>query len=298
MARILVVSIYAYSALGKLDFEFLHTVGQDFVTVVLGWLGIETDTLGDDTLFRLTLALPIAELALAGLLAARWTRRLGGWLAVLFHLSLVVVFSPLGLGHSLSVVLWNIQFAVQALLLFALPRSSKTERSTNFQFGSSLAALLVGAAAVLPIGERLGLWDHWLSWALYAPHSSRTEVFVASSAVDRLPEPLRSLTADGQDDPEVATLWLRIPQKQWCLESSGSPVYPQDRLGVAAAWQVRKFLDTDFEVKLRILGVASRWDGRRTSKEFQRPEEFSKLDDQFRLNTRPRSQPAAIEEPN
>ena len=42
LARLLVVSVYTYSALGKLDFEFLHTVGQGFVSVVLGWCAVDT----------------------------------------------------------------------------------------------------------------------------------------------------------------------------------------------------------------------------------------------------------------
>ena len=44
------------------------------------------------------------------------------------------------------------------------------------------------AALVLPLSERSGYWDHWLSWALYSPHNSRAEIQIHQSAVDQLPQ--------------------------------------------------------------------------------------------------------------
>lgn len=294
LCRILVISIYAYSAIGKFDFEFLHSVGPNFVGVLLSWAGVLLADLSASTQTYLTLALPVAESCLAFLLVIPLTRRLGGRLAVAFHLVLALVFSPLGLNHSLSVIVWNLQFAVQAWLLFVrsepigkgLIASSNTAGTTlSFYPVSTIFAL----AILLPIGERFGRWDHWLSWALYAPHSSRAEVFVANSAVERLPERLQELVENPDSEPgTTTTLWLRVPVKQWCLDSSYAPAYPQARSGVAAAWEMRRMLDTDFEVKLKVLGIANRFTGQRSSLEIVRPEDFRRLSQLFWINTLPR----------
>lgn len=297
LCQFLVISIYVYSAIGKLDFEFLHSVGPNFVDVLMSWVGLRMDDLSESKQFYAALALPLSELLLAILLAVPQTRKLGARLACAFHLVLALVFSPFGLNHSLSVIVWNVQFAVQALLLFSERTASARTTSTDQVHPKSLAYFptftVFAFAIILPIGERFGMWDHWLSWALYAPHSSRAEVFVASSAVDRLPSNLQRLVRGPDlDAREATTLWLRVPVKQWCLESNFTPVYPQARSGVAAAWEIRRLLDTNFEVKVRLLSISNRFSGGRNTRNFVRPEEFKQLGDLYWINTLPRKSSA------
>ena len=132
---------------------------------------------------------------------------------------LMLVLGPLGLNHSWGVFWWNLQFAGQACLLFVWPQiqvrlaTSRTgsgtgEPSSNSslalvsqpqRWGARCATVVTLLAIVLPTLERMGYWDHWTSWALYAPHSSRVEVWVANSAIDELPASLQQLLGPEQE---------------------------------------------------------------------------------------------------
>ncbi|MCA9160828.1 MAG: hypothetical protein KDA72_21000, partial [Planctomycetales bacterium] len=255
----LTISIYFFSALGKLDAEFLHTVGQQFWQEMLQWVG-QMRAAGEPWRERpiaLIASLPAVEMTLAAGLAWPTTRRIAGVLATVFHLGLIWLLGPLGLDHSAGVLYWNLQFAGQALCLFVLlaPQgatnpSQDAEKSAGKRWGNRLAISLTGLAIALPMGERRGLWDHWTSWALYAPHSSRAEVWIAYTAVDALPASLQRVITDEQvsreppweqrreleqDAPDaMRSLWLRVPIERWSLAETRTPIYPQARfqLGV------------------------------------------------------------------
>lgn len=321
IARLLIwltVSIYFYSALGKFDTEFLHTVGQQFWEGLLQLFGRPrpaAEFRGERSIVLIAL-LPATELLLAAGLAWSATRRAAGVLAIVFHLGLMALLSPLGLDHSAAVVFWNLQFAGQALCLFVLAAGKQTaQRSTTapaiLQPGwrNQLSTAIVCLAIALPVGERWGRWDHWTSWALYAPHSSRTEVWIASTAVDRLPHSLQQVIAAEQTErqeeqakhraqngermdwvePERLTaLWLRVPIERWSLAETATPIYPQSRFQLGVARALAQRIDSEFKIKVIVRGIAARWDGRRRNREFQGSSGLATAARQFWLGTTPR----------
>jgi hypothetical protein len=257
---------------------------------------------------------PVLELALSGLLAASFagwpTRRFACAMAIIFHLGLACVFSPLGLGHSLGVILWNLQFAVQTPLLFS---SSQREHLTDAEpnqritawAANRLALLVVVAVCSLPLVERFGLWDHWTSWALYSPHSSRAEVLVATSAVDQLPTQLREImqnnaseasAAAATDDAAFEALWTQVPIEQWCLEVNRAPLLPQSRSGVAIARFLCEVLQSEYKVQVRVRSVSGRFDGRRKVTQVANFDELKRMSKSFWLNTEPSFTPNAVSE--
>lgn len=296
LIRVLVISVYFFSALGKFDYQFIHSVAPDFLQTLLSWMGVDFSLLTGNQRFWFAVSLPMFELILAIALCISWTmyaplRRVACLAAILFHISLAILFSNLGLGHSLGVVLWNVQFAVQAWLLFGVsPCQGDDSRLTDPRNWLAIGSILV--VALMPLGERFGRWDHWPSWALYAPHSSRAEVYVATAAVQRLPEPLREqLASELTEDEDAVTLWYRVPIKEWCLKETGTPIYPQDRLGVAVGNYLRGVLGGagSYNVRIDLLGIAGRFDGRRPElKRILRPDDFTALNKRFFLNTQPR----------
>lgn len=323
--RWIVISVYIYSALGKVDFEFTQTVGQQFLDAVLQLLGIDPGSLGRESRFALVSLFPASELLLGlGLLWPR-TRVLFGMLACLFHLLLAYLFAAV-LEHSYGVILWNIQFAVQAVLLFSLPRLLLKSRALRLasvpSSGESVSQLAINSAVresapdnlnnensrsssgyrrfvacfvacviALPLGERFGVWDHWLSWALYAPHSSRVNVYVATTFTSELPDELQSLLGPSQretEDWEGAGLWVRIPIEKWSLEEKWVPVYPQARFQMGVARAMVHDFDPGFAIKTEVLGVSGRLGGERDVKELvgsEAVEDGAKL---FFWNTTPR----------
>ena len=93
------ISIYFYSAIGKLDFEFLHTVGQQMLGAMVTLLGQDPTLIPSWLRIVLVACFPLAELAIAAGLAWPQSRRVAGWFAIGVHLILIVVLGPLGLNQ-------------------------------------------------------------------------------------------------------------------------------------------------------------------------------------------------------
>ncbi len=113
-ARRLVVSIYLYSALGKLDAQFLHTVGPQLVDLGFSWFGIDTTKWSETARTGWSAVLPIGELAVAVCLAIPALQRWGWMGATIMHCVLIVILGPWGLAHEWGVVIWNLCFIGQA----------------------------------------------------------------------------------------------------------------------------------------------------------------------------------------
>lgn len=296
MLRWLTISIYVYSGLSKLDFEFLHTVGQQFLTLVLEQLRV--DGLSNQTRVWLVAFFPITELLIAGGLMFSRTRSLATLAAVGMHLTLVWMLGPWGMQHSWAVVLWNVHFAVLVPLLFwrtgdhveaGSEGSAAENKSAQAVPAWSYAIML--PILLLPLVERAGFWDHWPSWALYAPHSSRVEIQVAATATDRLPQDLEALLPDAEE----GQLWIRLPIDRWAINSVSAPVYPQARFQLGVARYLAEELDSEFEIRVRLLSAASRWNGRRESRDFEGQSAIRKAQREFILSTLPRNANAASE---
>ncbi|MCA9131795.1 MAG: hypothetical protein KDA45_01515 [Planctomycetales bacterium] len=288
----LVISIYFFSALGKLDYEFLHTVGQQFLAATVDLLGLGQPPPAAAPSVAVAV-LPLAELILACGLAVPSTRRWFGVVACLFHGLLIAILGPWGLDHSAGVLLWNAQFAVQAILLFVLPLRQPAPVPAHGRrtlgLGKMAAATVVGLAMLLPWVERFGYWDHWPSWALYAPHSSRAEVWIAQTAIDRLPASLQNAMAEdaGEAEDEFA-LWVRLPIERWSLLATRTPIYPQSRFQLGVALALAQRVQSEFHLKVRLLSAANRLNGSRQVREFVGIKSLAEPQRWFWCNTRPR----------
>jgi hypothetical protein len=288
LMRGLLISVYFYSAVGKLDFEFLHTVGQQMLAVVAGGVGIEMEELSPKVRLALVATFPCIELAIAiGLVWAK-TRRLAGWLAIGVHLGLIVILGPLGLNHRQAVLVWNVQVALQVYWLFvAKPATELPIR--KFTWPEWCASTLIGAAIALPSTERFGVWDHWPSWALYAPHSSRVHFEVAGPAVERLPASLRNLVEEASADSEEVVVWIAVPLDAWSLKTLDTPIYPQARFQLGVAEKIATDLNLGFQARFSVLGTSARFTGARRTAVYIGLPQLSSFNRRFWLNHHPRS---------
>jgi len=293
------ISVYFYSALGKLDFEFLHTVGQQMLGTLSSWVGLDTAKLPMGIRLIFVATFPLVELAIALGLVWRRTRKVAGWLAIGLHCGLIAILGPLGMNHRFGVLLWNLQVAVQVYWLFVAKQNwlfiaKQMVAPERKQHGSLalvcnwMGATVIGAAVALPITERSGLWDHWPSWALYAPHSSRVQVEVSAAAIERLPESLQKLVSLTSVDTDEMALWIRVPIDAWSLETLDTPVYPQARFQLGVAEAIALEVDSDFQVRFTLLGTASRLSGKRYQETFTSPQQLLRACSRYWLNTQPR----------
>ena len=294
------ISIYFYSALGKFDFEFLHTVGQQMLGALTKIAGRDASDIDASLRLALVAAFPTTEFAIALGLVWPKTRRLAGIFAIYLHLVLIVILGPLGLNHRLGVLIWNALFGIQAYYLFVVKRIEvsndrivEQQRAPNTANGlvrslQSLCRSLIVLVILLPCTERLGIWDHWPSWALYAPHSSRVSLEVAATSVHRLPTDLVALMNRPTTEAEEMLDWIKVPMDTWSLQSLNTPIYPQARFQLGVAQKIASIVEAEFQVRVTVLGTASRFTGRRQTNVYESKEQTIKAGDHYWFNCAPR----------
>ncbi len=296
LVRLLTLSIYLYSGWSKLDYEFLHTLGQQFIAVPLRIVGANPADWPDAWRLAAAGMLPLAEIALAGAFCFRrlWTAALAG--SIVLHGLLLVVLGPWGLNHSAAVLLWNAYFIVQNLLLFsggttqssaigaaesARAAGAPIEPGSGRLANRATQALLV-AAMLLPILEPWGLWDAWPSWSLYAPNCERTTVLVQRSATGALGS-LEAFVESGAEDEA----WARLRIDRWSLAALGAPLYPQNRFQLGVAEALAASPGWARRVRAIELGRADRFSGERAHRDLVGLSEISSAADPFYFNARP-----------
>jgi hypothetical protein len=260
----LAASVYLYSAAGKFDFQFTHTVGQDFLDAVFRPFGGLPDSLDPSARTRLALIFPAIEF-LAGLgLLFRPTRPFAAVAVMLMHTSLIVMLGPWALDQSTGVLVWNLLLLIQAYLLMLRSErddENRVESPPPHRAGIStrLTQIFVLMALIAPLFERSGYWDHWTSWSLYSPHTSRVDIELHRSAIASLDPYVQSfLDADSNQDG-----WQQLSLQRWSLGDRAVPIYPQARYQLALAAELAARHQLNDEIRVRVRGCANRWTGRR-----------------------------------
>ena len=259
--RLIAISIYFYSALGKFDFQFAHTVGSKMLDTVLSAGQLTPDSFSAEWKARLALAFPSVELLIALGLAWKRTRKIAAILAVAMHASLIMLLGPWGLNHSEGVLMWNAALIAQAWILFwghdRWSIHSETKRSAlpGWMFVASILVLLLLA----PLSERRGVWDHWTSWSLYSPHTGRVTVEIHRSAIGKLPQALHGFVQPDHDDDG----WRVLSIAQWSLETKRVPVYPQARYQLAIADRIAERYDLRESIRAIERTPSDRFNGTR-----------------------------------
>jgi hypothetical protein len=295
LLRILTISIYFYSALSKVDFTFLHALGQQLAGGLFKMLGVSIEAWAPHWRVAAAAMFPLAELLIAIGLAFSKLRRPALLAAVAMHLLLLIVLGPWGLGHSLGVLVWNIFFIGQDVLLFAgkneqqltsadvqpPPDSIAGRKLPNRASWLAEAAILI--AIIWPCLAPWGLCDDWLAWAVYAPAGDGVKLFVHGRDRERLPQRLqRYLVADGSDDA-----WLEFRLGGWSLDELGAPIYPAARFDWAVAASLVREYNLE-NARLAHFSRANRWNGKRSAETVAGFPNIVGQHTAFWLNSRPR----------
>ena len=246
----------------------------------------------------MALFFPTVEL-LAGLgLYLRKTRRLSVIVLILMHVSLLVLLGPWGLDHSRGVLLWNLMLMTQAYFVFwsryetdlpagaaEAPVAEQTVTAAHHRYESRVFSVCVKFMVVLailcPLLERSGYWDHWTSWSLYSPHTSRAEIELHRSVMGDLdPRIVEFLEEDEDRDG-----WHRLSLESWSLGRRFAPIYPQARYQLAIANQLCVSSGLDAQIRVKLKSVADRWTGTRSEIRLMGKQQIQEACKDFWLNT-------------
>ncbi len=305
LCRVFLIALYFHSGLSKLDAAFVQGLGGTFLKTGVGFLGISPAEWPERLRAAAILGMPTVEILVAlGLMFER-TRRVSVALAVALHAALILILGPWGLGHSANVLGWNAAIGCEVVLLFGWPgvlfgeapsregrhadpfpsaylpiTPEASEISEGFARLVPVARLFMLLAALLPFGERAGIWDTWPSFALYAAHDERVDFVIAADDLAMFPEEVRRHFR-GVGGLEV----LQI--NEWSLAERRAPAYPQGRslIGVAEALAARYRGPRPARVTLR--GRADALTGRRANLELFGLEAIRRHGDSYLVNAHP-----------
>jgi len=301
LMRWITISIYFYSAISKFDFQFVTTLGRDFLDTTVGLMGVETDGWPDAVVSGLVVLFPLFELLMAVGLVFRRTRRWAMAGIVAMHGMLLLILGPLGLGHQPGVLVWNMYLLGQVVFLFGArdetwqtPDDLQNELLSSLKSKSNWRSKWLGDWRWLGTGTAMFVilfplsvpWngcDHWLAWEVYAPRTSRAQLEIGQADISRLPQQLQALCGPPNETTGFCSFWL----DRWSIDTLGAPIYPEDRFQFAVAAsllereKVRQF-------RLHVGGLSDRWTGKRDWQTLNRTDEIERFRDQFFLNSKSR----------
>lgn len=308
--RAVVISIYFWSGVSKIDPGFLAGHGRMLLEGLLHGLGL-FDRLWTESQRDIAAGMmPAAELAIALLLTLTRTRRLGLVVSLLLHAGLLLTLSPLGLNHEPGVLIWNVYFIAQNVILFRRgsepsappsiandkcpiandqsPSSSEAMTQLRIETPTStdrLAQAFTLLVCVLPALNPIGWWDHWPSWSVYSAHPAIVQLEVRDSDIARLPASLQPLV----DPARPLEEWRQVRLDQWSFAERRVPPYPQTRWKLALAAAVAERAELGEHVRVRLLERRSWWNPKRIETVLEGSAAIQTgLADTW-INTRPRS---------
>lgn len=264
--RLLIVSIYVYSALSKLDWTFLESGGGQIVDGLLKFLHVKYQQAGPSRSI-LAGSFALGELLVGvGLCWRRW-RRAALFASVAMHLLLLAALGPWGAGHQPGVLLWNCYFIAQNIVLFGVagegrqPVEIARPRSTAGLPSRVAVRGLVVFVTLFPLTEPFGICDVWPAWAVYAAGPERLRVYIKAGDIGRLPAAVRPCV----EPPRFLDGRCLVRIDRWSLDATQAPLYPQNRFRLGVALALAKAAGLEESIHVEIDGPANRWTGQRSS---------------------------------
>jgi hypothetical protein len=236
-ARIILLACYFWSGAQKVNVSFLQQVVPNLLNPYEDKLLGQRDVLP----WWVGLAIPLLEMGIAvGLLTWQY-RRAAVVMAVLLHLSILVVLVPL--GRNVVVWPWNVAMGVMVVILFwQQPISTLGEWLPRGKMGPKIALLVFGFLPLLSFANR---WDSYWSFALYSGNTVSGVIYFPASMKNRLPTALLPYlqTKQGTDS-------LALYPQGWSFGELHVPIYPEPRVFLQLARSIGRYANDACQVRL------------------------------------------------
>ena len=226
--RLIVVFIYLWSGIQKINAIFVRETWPD----IAAFLPSSWQTVVAHFPSYLILVIPLIEIFIGlGLLTRRF--RNGAVLAaVATHMAILLLLVVS--GENVVVWPWNIAMALFVWILFWQDKETTARRivagKKTFQV---LVLILFG---VLPSLNFVGLWDSYLSSALYSGNTYQTAIYLGPSVLARLPAAIHPHVWQKREP-----FFLDI--NRWAYDELHVPVYPEPRVYRQVAKLICKYAD-------------------------------------------------------
>jgi hypothetical protein len=183
------------------------------------------------------------------------------------HVLLLLALSPWGADNKPGVLIWNVYFILQNVVLFgvagepgAIPSADPLpDRAHGLQW---LARCLAAFVIVFPVNEPFGLCDVWPAWAVYATRPERLRMFVDAADSEKLPPALREYVQVPRFEDGLCL--VRIDRLS--LDGCGAPIYPQNRFRLGVVLAIADSANLHDKIDVELDSAADRFTGERTTR--------------------------------
>ncbi len=237
--QFVMIGIYLWSGLHKLNADFIHNVFPVFAEGVFGTVSVEYLKLG--------YLIPVIEVLIAVSLYFRSTRKPAVVVAVLTHLSVLLWLTPAGGNDNIIVLPWNLAMITFLCLCFWNIKEEKLTIHLRLGSFEYLKAMMMVLVFVFPAFNLWGYWDYYLSFNLYSGKNKFLYVAVEETELHKL-------------QYDFSDVFMKIPGleggsiidiNKWSLQELNVPAPPEERIFKALA---RKFCEMDIaEDKIMVL---------------------------------------------
>ncbi len=208
--RICLMGTYLFAGVQKLNISFCQIVVPSMMSKVIPAMPSELGC-------ALGIPLAIVEAGLGILLAFPYTCKVGAYLAIFFHA--VTLWLITQQNWNAVVWPWNISMMVLVYLLFIRSKPASALSLLKPDSLQKIIAMLLFLA--LPVLNFYGLWDNYLSSALYSGNVPVLRIQVNEEDEALLPSSIRQ--AVDISDKNAHTLIV----ERWALDELGIPAYPE-----------------------------------------------------------------------
>ena len=237
--RLIVASTYVWSGIQKMNAGFIHDAFPWMLEPFLRHLPQGAHAM----VHPLAMAAPFVELWIGIALLGRKFRIAGIVAAVAMHLFILFALSPWGQNYNHVVWPWNIAMVAAVVILFW--KSNEPAKQILWGDGPIHVAILL-LFGIAPLLSLFGLWDHYLSAAMYPDNHNRGTIFVSDKILDRLPDGIADYVR--VETPEIGSIDIA----EWSDGELNVPPYPEVRIYKNLARKICGYAVSPTDVRLSI----------------------------------------------
>ncbi len=214
-SQLVIAGLYIWAGIYKINAHFftgtLPWIMSPLVNLLPDW---------EEGITLISMAAPFFEILLGLALLSKKLRPFAVWAAALFHIFILFLIGPFGLGWNSTVWFWDF---LQILLVFVL---FYPDRLGSFKNLLSIRKSLITAAVallvlVMPALAFLNHWPHYMSSSVYTGTDIRAYLLFDEYVLKSLPTEMQRMTTENTNSG------YQISFLDWTLTSNNAAPVPE-----------------------------------------------------------------------